>query len=199
MIAYLKGKIIDKAENLVVLEVGGIGYEVNISLNTNLSISNKTECELFTYMQVRDDGIFLFGFSTKQEKELFLKLITVSGVGPKMAITILGGASLTDIITAIVCEDSAMLSKFKGVGKKTAERIILELKEKVNTSMSEQGSVLDNTISFDLKNNVIEDTIMALIALGLSKSDAVKKIRENYFDGDSTEMLIEKILKNLSR
>lgn len=199
MIAYLKGKIIDKAENLVVLEVGGIGYEVNISLNTNLSISNKTECELFTYMQVRDDGIFLFGFSTKQEKELFLKLITVSGVGPKMAITILGGASLTDIITAIVCEDSAMLSKFKGVGKKTAERIILELKEKVNTSMSEQGSVFDNTISFDLKNNVIEDTIMALIALGLSKSDAVKKIRENYFDGDSTEMLIEKILKNLSR
>lgn len=199
MIAYLKGKIIDKAENLVVLEVGGIGYEVNISLNTNLSISNKTECELFTYMQVRDDGIFLFGFSTKQEKELFLKLITVSGVGPKMAITILGGASLTDIITAIVCEDSAMLSKFKGVGKKTAERIILELKEKVNTSMSEQGSVFDNTISLDLKNNVIEDTIMALIALGLSKSDAVKKIRENYFDGDSTEMLIEKILKNLSR
>ncbi len=199
MIAYLKGKIIDKTENLVVLEVGGIGYEVNISLNTNLSISNKTECELFTYMQVRDDGIFLFGFSTKQEKELFLKLITVSGVGPKMAITILGGASLTDIITAIVCEDSAMLSKFKGVGKKTAERIILELKEKVNTSMSEQGSVFDNTISLDLKNNVIEDTIMALIALGLSKSDAVKKIRENYFDGDSTEMLIEKILKNLSR
>jgi len=199
MIAYLKGKIIEKTENTVVLEVGGVGYEVNISLNTNLALSNKTEGELFTYMQVREDGIFLFGFSTKQEKELFLKLITVSGVGPKMAITILGGASLTDILTAIVCEDSTMLSKFKGVGKKTAERIILELKEKVNASMTEQNSVFDNNFSLDLKNNVIEDTIMALVALGLNKSDAVKKIRENYVDGDSTETLIEKILKNLSR
>ncbi len=199
MIAYLKGKIIDKTENSVVVEVNGVGYEVSISLNTNLSLSNKTECELFTYMQVREDGVFLFGFSTKQEKELFLKLITVSGVGPKMAITILGGASLTDIITAIVCEDSAMLSKFKGVGKKTAERIVLELKEKVNENLKEQNSMFDFNMNIDLKNNVIDDTIMALTALGLNKSDAVKKIRENYVNGDSVEVLIEKILKNMSR
>lgn len=199
MIAYLKGKIIDKTENSIVVEVNGVGYEVSISLNTNLSLSNKTECELFTYMQVREDGVFLFGFSTKQEKELFLKLITVSGVGPKMAITILGGASLTDIITAIVCEDSAMLSKFKGVGKKTAERIILELKEKVNENLKEQNSMFDFNVNFDLKNNVIEDTILALTTLGVNKSDAVKKIRENYVDGDSVEVLIEKILKNMSR
>ena len=199
MIAYLKGKIIDKTENSIVVEVNGVGYEVSISLNTNLSLSNKTECELFTYMQVREDGVFLFGFSTKQEKELFLKLITVSGVGPKMAITILSGASLTDIITAIVCEDSALLSKFKGVGKKTAERIILELKEKVNENLKEQNSMFDFNVNFDLKNNVIEDTILALTTLGVNKSDAVKKIRENYVDGDSVEVLIEKILKNMSR
>ncbi|MGN1208580.1 MAG: Holliday junction branch migration protein RuvA [Christensenellales bacterium] len=198
MIAYLKGKIIDKTENVVVVETNGIGYEVNISLNTSLSLSNKTECELFTYLQVREDGVFLFGFATKQEKELFLKLITVSGVGPKMAITILGGASLADILTAIVCEDSKFLSKFKGVGKKTAERIVLELKENVNNNLTEQNSALDFG-SIDMKNNVVEDTIMALVALGLNKSDAVKKIRENYSDGDSTELLIEKILKNLSR
>lgn len=198
MIAYLKGRIIDKTENIVVVETNGIGYEVNISLNTSLSLSNKTECELFTYLQVREDGVFLFGFATKQEKELFLKLITVSGVGPKMAITILGGASLADILTAIVCEDSKFLSKFKGVGKKTAERIVLELKENVNNNLTEQNSALDFG-SIDMKNNVVEDTIMALVALGLNKSDAVKKIRENYSDGDSTELLIEKILKNLSR
>lgn len=198
MIAYLKGRIIDKTENVVVVETNGIGYEVNISLNTSLSLSNKTECELFTYLQVREDGVFLFGFATKQEKELFLKLITVSGVGPKMAITILGGASLADILTAIVCEDSKFLSKFKGVGKKTAERIVLELKENVNNNLTEQNSALDFG-SIDMKNNVVEDTIMALVALGLNKSDAVKKIRENYSDGDSTELLIEKILKNLSR
>lgn len=199
MIAYLKGRIIDKSENIVVVEVGGVGYEVNISLNTSLSLQGKAECELFTYMHVREDGVFLFGFSTKQEKEMFLKLITVSGVGPKMAITILGGASLTDILTAIVCEDSSMLSKFKGVGKKTAERIILELKEKVSAGSEEQGSMLDFGVNIDLKNNVIDDTIMALLALGLNKSGAVKKIRENYIDGDSVEILIEKILKNLSR
>ncbi len=199
MIAYLKGKIIEKSENIIVIEVNGVGYEVNISLNTNLSLSNKTECELFTYMQVREDGVFLFGFSTKQEKELFLKLITVSGVGPKMAITILSGASLTDIITAIICEDSSMLSKFKGVGKKTAERIILELKEKVNTSLNEQNTIFENNVNIDLKNNIIEDTIMALNALGLNKSDSVRKIRENFIDGDTVETLIEKILKNLSR
>ena len=131
MIAYLKGKILERNENLIILEVNNVGYEINISLNTYLSLSNKNECELYTYLQVKEDGISLFGFSTKGEKELFTNLITVNGVGPKMAITILSGASIADIITSIVSEDSKMLSKFKGVGKKTAERIILELKEKL--------------------------------------------------------------------
>ncbi len=194
MIAYIKGKILEKTETTVVVETGGIGYEVNISLNTSLKLANCGECELFCYMQVRDDGIFLFGFSTKEEKELFLKLISVSGVGPKMALTILSGASLTDLLSAIVCEDSTMLSKVKGVGKKTAERIILELKEKVNLALS-----CEENQEINLKNAVIDDTIMALVALGLSKSDAISKIKAQYEVGDTVETLIEKILKNLSR
>ena len=196
MIAYLKGKILDRNENLIILEVNNVGYEINISLNTYLSLSNKNECELYTYLQVKEDGISLFGFSTKGEKELFTNLITVNGVGPKMAITILSGASIADIITSIVSEDSKMLSKFKGVGKKTAERIILELKEKLGENMKLEGNDL---VSVDLKNDVVNDCIMALVALGLTKSEAVKRIKENMESTDTVETLIEKILKNLSR
>ena len=196
MIAFLKGKIIDRSENLIILDVNNVGYEVNISLNTYLSLANSEECSLFTYMQVKEDGISLFGFSTKQEKELFTNLITVNGVGPKMAVTILSGASIADIITAIVSEDSKMLSKFKGVGKKTAERIILELKEKLGETLKVEGNDL---ISVDLKNDVVNDCIMALVALGLSKSEAVKRIKDNMESTDTVETLIEKILKNLSR
>ncbi len=195
MIAFLKGKILEKNENLIVLEVNNIGYEVNISMNTYVSIANQSECELYTFLQVKEDGISLFGFYTKQEKELFLNLITVNGVGPKMAITILSGANLTDIVSAIITEDSTMLSKVKGVGKKTAERIILELKEKISGDILSGGSDL----SFDLTNSLVNDTLMALVTLGLNKTDAMKRIKANLSDDDTVETLLEKILKNMSR
>lgn len=195
MIAFLRGKILEKNENLIVLEVNNIGYEVNISMNTYVSIANQSECELYTFLQVKEDGISLFGFYTKQEKELFLNLITVNGVGPKMAITILSGANLTDIVSAIIAEDSTMLSKVKGVGKKTAERIILELKEKVSGDILSGG----NDLSLDLTNSLVNDTLMALVTLGLNKTDAMKRIKANLSDDDTVETLLEKILKNMSR
>jgi len=198
MIAYLKGNILEKSENLVVLEVNNVGYEVNITQTTYLSIINKNECELFTYLQVREDGISLFGFSSKNEKELFLKLITVNGVGPKMAISILSGASLTDLVTSIIAEDSVMLSRVKGVGKKTAERIILELKEKISTDIMLENATSQD-IAIDTSNAIINDTIMALVTLGLSKTEAMKRIKENYNLDDTVETLLPKILKNLSR
>ena len=199
MIAYLKGNIIEKTENLVILEVNNVGYEVNISQSTYLSIVNKNECELFTYLQVREDGISLFGFSTKSEKDLFLKLITVNGVGPKMAISILSGASLTDLVTSIIAEDSVMLSRVKGVGKKTAERIILELKEKISTDIMIENSNGVENIALDTSNNVVNDAIMALVALGLTRTDAMKRIKANLETNDTVENLIEKVLKNMSR
>lgn len=195
MIAFLRGKILEKNENLIVLEVNNIGYEVNISMNTYVSIANQSECELYTFLQVKEDGISLFGFYTKQEKELFLNLITVNGVGPKMAITILSGANLTDIVSAIIAEDSTMLSKVKGVGKKTAERIILELKEKISGDILSGG----NDLSLDLTNSLVNDTLMALVTLGLNKTDAMKRIKANLSDDDTVETLLEKILKNMSR
>lgn len=197
MIAYLKGKLLQKSENLVLIEVNNVGYEVNISTTTYLNLVNKIDAELFTYLQVREDGISLFGFSTLNEKEFFLKLITVNGVGPKMAMQILSGASLTDLVTSIVAEDTVMLSKVKGVGKKTAERIILELKEKVGDEMLMQSST--NNESIDISNSVVNDTMMALVTLGLTKTDAMKKIKEHYSNEDNVETLVEKVLKNLSR
>ena len=197
MIAYLKGKLLQKSENLVLIEVNNVGYEVNISTTTYLNLVNKIDAELFTYLQVREDGISLFGFSTLNEKEFFLKLITVNGVGPKMAMQILSGASLTDLVTSIVAEDTVMLSKVKGVGKKTAERIILELKEKVGDEMLMQSST--NNESIDISNSVVNDTMMALVTLGLTKTDAMKKIKEHYSIEDNVETLVEKVLKNLSR
>lgn len=197
MIAYLKGKLLQKSENLVLIEVNNVGYEVNISTTTYLNLVNKIDAELFTYLQVREDGISLFGFSTLNEKDFFLKLITVNGVGPKMAMQILSGASLTDLVTSIIAEDTVMLSKVKGVGKKTAERIILELKEKVGDEMLMQSST--NNESIDISNSVVNDTMMALVTLGLTKTDAMKKIKEHYVVDDNVETLVEKVLKNLSR
>ena len=114
-----------------------------------------------------------------------------------MAISILSGASLTDLITSIVAEDTVMLSRVKGVGKKTAERIILELKEKVGDEMLMQSTTSSESV--DISNNVVNDTLMALVTLGLTKTDAMKKIKEHYVSEDNVETLIEKILKNLSR
>lgn len=197
MIGFLKGKIIEKREGYCLIEVNNIGYEVNISTNTLLKLTDDI-VTLYTYMQVKEDGVSLFGFCSKQEKELFLKLITVNGVGPKMALTILSGASLSDITMAIISEDSKMLSRFKGVGKKTAERIVLELKEKLNENVELEDMLIKNDL-VDTSSSVINDTLMALITLGLSRTDALTYIKKVFAEGDTSESLLEKVLKSLSR
>lgn len=197
MIGFLKGKIIEKRENYCLIEVNNVGYEVNISTNTLLKLTDDI-ATLYTYMQVKEDGVNLFGFSSKQEKELFLKLITVNGVGPKMALTILSGASLSDITMAIISEDSKMLSRFKGVGKKTAERIVLELKEKLNENVELEDILIKNDL-VDTSSSIINDALMALITLGLSRTEALNCIKKVYVEGDTSESLLEKVLKSLSR
>lgn len=197
MIGYLKGKVIEKREGYCLLEVNNVGYELNISTNTLLKLTDE-ESSLYTYLQVKEDGVSLFGFSSKQEKELFLKLITVNGVGPKMALTILSGASLSDITMAIISEDAKMLSRFKGVGKKTAERIVLELKEKLNENIELEDMLIKNDL-VDTSSSVINDALMALLTLGLTRTDALTYIKKVYAEGDTSEILLEKVLKSLSR
>ena len=132
MYAYIKGKIEEVSEGSLIIECGGIGYEVFVSNQTAAELSSaKGEVKLYTFYKVAEDDVALYGFARKEEKEMFRKLIAVSGVGPKAALAILSGISLKDLALSIATRDAARLTRIKGVGKKTAERIILELKEKV--------------------------------------------------------------------
>lgn len=192
MISFLIGIIEEKSEGKLVLDVNGVGYELAISNSTLVSLPQIGETvKISTYMAVREDGVYLYGFSSREEKELFMKLITVSGVGPKVAIGILSGLNLSDLTIAIMREDVTLLSKIKGLGKKTAERICLELKDKVNSATLPLETALPE--SFD------EDAVSAatdtLISLGINKNDAYKLARSYAGEGVSAEEIISKALR----
>lgn len=198
MYNFIIGKIVEKNENIVVVENNGIGYELNVSINTLETIGNLgDEVKLYTYLSVREDDMSLFGFSLKEEKNLFLNLISVSGVGPKSAIQILSGEKLSKINIAISNGDTSMLSKIKGIGKKTAERIIVELKDKVMA----QGTLFDYQHVNDVlsSNSVISDTVEVLISLGLSKVEAQRVTSLVYKEGDKAEDVVTKALQSLGR
>ena len=174
MIGFLKGKILSLTPETALIETAsGVGFEVLVSGTAFSELSGKKEGEVYTYMQVREDGVALYGFSSTEEKEMFLKLISVSGVGPKMGIAVLSQMNVGDIAVAIASNDIKRLSSVKGMGKKTAERIILELREKValtqTTAAGEQAPVI-NITSGD------EDAVVALMTLGFTRAESVKAI-----------------------
>ena len=155
------------------VSASGVGFEVNVSGSAYEKLYGKTEGEVYTYMQVKEDGITLFGFSSLEEKSMFLKLISVSGVGPKMGIAVLSSLNAGDVAAAIATNDIKRLSAVKGMGKKTAERIILELREKVSaTEFSAQtsgGAPVMPSVGDD-------DAIVALMTLGFTRSESEKAI-----------------------
>lgn len=177
MIAYVKGKVIDEFEGGVVIENNGIGYEILCSATAAAKLSANKEGAVYTYFQLRDDGVSLYGFDNKAEKAMFIKLISVSGVGPKLGISVLSGMSLTDLATAIATSDVKSLSRIKGLGKKTAERIVLELREKIS---ADEDGVLISPVG--ATNTVLssedEDAVIALIGLGFSSADSRKAVQK---------------------
>lgn len=177
MIAYVKGKVIDEFDGGVVLENNGIGYEILCSATAAAKLSANKEGAVYTYFQLRDDGVSLYGFDNKAEKAMFIKLISVSGVGPKLGISVLSGMSLTDLATAIATSDVKSLSRIKGLGKKTAERIVLELREKI--SADEDGVLISPS---GATNTVLssedEDAVIALTELGFSSADSRKAVQK---------------------
>ncbi len=198
MIAFLVGTIEEKYEGVVVLDVNGVGYELCVSNNTLVTLPDVGETvKVLTYLQVKEDGIALYGFATQEEKDVFMKLITVSGIGPKMATTILSGMKLSDLMISIVNEDSNALSKIKGLGKKSAERICLELKDKISSPYMPlvDGPRLEDTIIEDALN----DAVATLISLGVNKNEAYRIARSNAGDGASAEEIIMKSLRGLGR
>ena len=190
MISFLMGVIEEKRENVLIVNVGGVGYELTVSASTfsNAHIGDVTK--ILTYMAVREDDVSLYGFSSAEERELFYKLISVSGVGPKMAITILSGLSFTSLCSAIACKDVKLLSKIKGLGAKTAERICLELKDKVSAFPLIDGEAPENYIEDEVQ--MATDT---LIALGINKSEAYMLARSNAGENATAEEIIAKSLR----
>ena len=180
------------------MENGGIGYEILCSGALFAKLVTDKQGEAYTYMQVREDGISLFGFVSTEEKNMFLKLITVSGVGPKMGIGILSAMNINDIAVAIATSDVKMLSSVKGLGKKTAERIILELREKVTAGEQaiEKGKAPAQAI--EKMSDKEEDAIVGLMSLGYTRSESAKAVKGAVEKGaQSLEDIIMTALKSM--
>lgn len=199
MIGYIKGKVLYSGEGTVLLENGGIGYEVLCSGALFAKLVTDGEGEAYTYLQVRDDGISLFGFVSPEEKIMFLKLVSVSGVGPKMGIAILSALNVGDVAVAIASSDVKMLSTVKGLGKKTAERIILELREKV--SAAELAPAAGGKTVADAPEKLSdreEDAIVGLMSLGYTRAESVRAVKAAIERGAATtEEIVMSALKNM--
>ena len=197
MISYICGKLAYKDEGIVVIETGGIGYNVAISNNTYQTLPYAgEECKIYTHMVVKEDAISLVGFSTLQEKALFEKLITVSGVGPKLALCVLSGLNYKDLILAILREETNIIGKIKGVGKKTSERIVLELRDQLTNFDDITGMTFEKTD--DLPSVAIEEAIGTMMSLGLTKHDATNLIKSVASPKDTVEEIITKALKGMN-
>lgn len=199
MIGYINGKVISGSDNKILIENNGIGYEVICSAAAACRLLQERAGGVYTYLQVKEDGISLFGFNTPEEKAMFLKLLSVSGVGAKMAITVLSGLGIKDLAVAIASSDVKELSKIKGLGKKTAERIIVELRESVSgiaggdltSSGGGSASIFGSAINSDGEN-----AVTALMTLGYTRAVASKAVTESIEGGAQT---LEDIIANALR
>ena len=202
MIYSLTGKISMINENTVVVDTGAVAFEVVCSSYTAYKLSEKQEPQtLLTYLQTREDGMTLFGFLDRKEKRLFSDLILVSGVGPKMAITILSGLPIDEIIRAIVSGDVKLLSSIKGLGKKTSERIVLELNNKLGGEAELESLISCDSITLGAPalNKEMQEAYDVLVGMGVQKNTATESVKNNYTQGMTSEQLVVECLKNLHK
>jgi Holliday junction DNA helicase RuvA len=171
MIAHLRGKLLEKHPNQAVVETGGVGYDVTISIPTFSELTSVgSEVALHIHTHVREDQLALYGFGRPEEKQLFEKLITVSGIGPKLGITILSGMPADDMVSAIRGNDIARLTRIPGIGRKTAERMVLELRDKLPPQGADQVHAIPSLSA------VQEDVLSALVNLGYQRGAAEKAV-----------------------
>ncbi|MGI9191261.1 MAG: Holliday junction branch migration protein RuvA [Chitinophagaceae bacterium] len=197
MIAFLKGKFVSKSPATVIVEVNSMGYEVHISLNTYSQINSLEEGLLHTYLHVKEDALQLYGFADLQERSLFMHLISVSGVGTGTARVMLSGMKPEELRQAIVGANEHALERVKGIGNKTAKRIILELKDKLGKIMP--GSDDAGAIGAPVGNNSEQDALHALLSLGIARNAAVQAIQKSLKQQpqSNVEELIKLALKNI--
>ena len=195
MIDQISGKIISINDNYVVLEVGGLGIKVNISANFASKLVNEDLITLVTYLNVREDALDLYGFKNDSERNLFLMLISISGIGPKLAVSILSGVELDELKLNILSGDIKSLTSIPGVGAKTAKRIIIELKDKLSKTTTTELGFEDN-----FGSKISKDVLSALVGLGYSENMATEVIKRiNPANSDkSIESLIKEALKILN-
>ena len=198
MIGSLTGFVKNKKPNMVLIEVNGIGYEVNIPLSTSFKVPAINEpTSILTHLIVREDQHTLYGFATEDERNLFRALIKISGVGPKLALTILSGMSPIELFTTIDSNDVEKLSTIPGIGSKTAARLILEMRDKMG-QLALDSEITNGSIS---QNVLFDDALSALVNLGYKKSQAEQALKKVWPEGepeDSIEDLIKKSLNLLS-
>ena len=199
MIAYIKGTLEQIIDQSAVLDVNGIGYLVNISPATASRLPARgQEVKLFTYMQVKEDGVSLHGFLTQEEVRMFLLLISVSGIGPKVATAMLATLTPQQVMIAIIADDAAALSKAPGVGRKTAQRVALELRDKIKTNNWSESDAASQPFTAFASSNEKQEALDALQALGYGRAESLKAVLDSTTDGMSTEQIIRQALKRLS-
>ena len=195
MIGSLIGLIKEKTPSAILLEVNGIGYEIAVPLSTSFQLPNVGESAyLLTHLVVREDQHSLYGFATDEERKLFRALIKISGVGAKLAITILSGTNVTGFIQSVVNEDIDALVHLPGIGKKTAERLIVEMKDKISEISSDENSLSQNN-----ENSAVAEAINALVNLGYKTKDAKTILVKIESEGLTVEELIRQALKSLNK
>lgn len=196
MFAYINGKLAHKDPTFVIIDIQGVGYDIKISLHTFGQIKDQENCKLFTYFHVKEDIQALYGFASMHERALFLHLISISGVGPSTGLMVLSSLSPDEVENAILSEDVRTIQGVKGIGAKTAQRIILELKDKIG---KEAGDNPLQNIATSGTNAIRNEALAALVTLGINKVAAQKtidKILKNADGPVSLEDLIKLALKN---
>ena len=199
MYAFIEGEVCEKANGSLVLLAGGVGWQLSCSNNTLQAApaqGGKMRC--YTFLSVREDAMELFGFSTREEKELFLQLTSVSGIGPKTALGLLGSMPLRDLNLAILLGDVNALSRAPGIGKKTAQRIALELKDKVSQESVSGPDVAAAPVVSASGAGAVSEAVEALIALGYSSTEARNAVSQVRSRADTAEELIRLALRSMA-
>jgi holliday junction DNA helicase RuvA len=188
MYAYIDGKLAFKSPSYVVIEAGGVGYHINISLNTFSRLGNTERCKLFTWLHVKEDAHTLYGFADEGERRLFLHLISVSGVGPNTGRMMLSSITPEEIQAAIVKGDVSQIQRIKGIGPKSAQRLVLELQDKLR----KEGP--DSLISMPKTTTVKDEALSALVMLGFARN-AVEKVLEQEINKNGSDLTVEQLIK----
>jgi holliday junction DNA helicase RuvA len=196
MYSYLQGKLVTKSPTEIVIDVNGVGYLLNISLSTYEKIdSTSPQVKIFTYLHVREDALQLFGFATESEREMFKLLISVSGIGPKIAQGVLSGMNTDELKTSIQTSNINALTSVQGIGRKTAERLVVELRDKIGKGEIE---IIDRTFtSSQLKQR--DDALNALLSLGYHRSIAEQALRQVLKDSQGKDLPVEELIKQALR